>query len=73
MRLHGPLSPLPALLAVLAIAGSSAAAGSDSRAGLRLNELQVIGTHNSYRRETSEREQHAYDASSACRATTTRS
>lgn len=39
--------------------------GGDSesrRSGLRLNELQVIGTHNSYHRETSEREQDAYDA-----------
>ncbi|MEA2244878.1 MAG: hypothetical protein QOD24_4434 [Solirubrobacteraceae bacterium] len=62
MRLLGSLSPLPSLLAVLAIAGTSAAAGSEGRAGLRLNELQVIGTHNSYHRETSEREQDAYDA-----------
>jgi hypothetical protein len=62
MRLLGPLSPLPGLLVVLAIAGTSAPAGSEGRAGLRLNELQVVGTHNSYHRETSEREQDAYDA-----------
>jgi hypothetical protein len=71
MRLLGPLSPLPGLLAVLAIAGTSAA-GSEGHTGLRLNELQVIGTHNSYHRETSEREQDAYDALISRPATTTR-
>ena len=60
MRL--PLSALPGLFVVLAIAGTSAPSGSEGRAGLRLNELQVIGTHNSYHRETSEPERDVYDA-----------
>jgi hypothetical protein len=53
------------LLFVLMIASGSAAADSRARdggGGVRINELQVVGTHNSYKREISEREQAAYDA-----------
>ncbi|MDQ3630368.1 MAG: phosphatidylinositol-specific phospholipase C1-like protein [Actinomycetota bacterium] len=55
---------LPVVLGLLAALGPAAgSAQADSRgAGVRLNELQVIGTHNSYKRETSEREQDEYDA-----------
>jgi len=56
------------LLAVLGslIAWTALGAGVQAQArgggSVRLNELQVIGTHNSYHREISEREQAAYDA-----------
>jgi len=50
------------LLLVLTVLGASAAAQTAHGAGLRVNELQVVGTHNSYHREISEREQAAYDA-----------
>jgi len=50
------------LLLVLTLLGGSAAAETAHGAGLRVNELQVVGTHNSYHREISEREQAAYDA-----------
>jgi hypothetical protein len=50
-----------AALATLAVlpAAPAAAQGGD---GVRMNELQIIGTHNSYKREISEAEQAAYDA-----------
>jgi len=57
------LSAGPVLLAALAVISASAQA--QPRAGdgaVRINELQVIGTHNSYHREISEPEQSAYDA-----------
>jgi len=50
------------LLLVLTVLGAGAAAQTAHGAGLRVNELQVVGTHNSYHREISEREQAAYDA-----------
>jgi len=50
------------LLFVLTIAGSSARAEQRRGGGVRVNEVQVIGTHNSYHREISEREQAAYEA-----------
>ena len=49
----------PAVAALLAAAAAPASADSDDR--VRMNELQVIGTHNSYKREISEAEQDAYD------------
>jgi hypothetical protein len=55
------LSGLLALMAVLGAPGASAQAPSATGAVVRLNELQVIGTHNSYHREISEREQAAYE------------
>jgi len=61
------------LLLVLTLLGGSAAAETAHGAGLRVNELQVVGTHNSYHREISEREQAAYDAAIRPPATTTRS
>jgi len=57
------LSAVLGLLAVLAAVSSTAQARPQPvRGEVRLNELQVIGTHNSYHREISEREQAAYDA-----------
>jgi hypothetical protein len=47
-----------AALALVAVAGASPPVGTGS---VRLNELQAIGTHNSYKRETSEAEQAEYD------------
>ena len=50
--------------AVTALIGASAAAAAPpaGKGPVRINELQVIGTHNSYKREISEREQAAYEA-----------
>ncbi len=49
-------------LAVAAVAAAVAAAPAPAQqGGVRLNELQVIGTHNSYKREVPEAEQGAYD------------
>jgi hypothetical protein len=57
------LSAVLGLLALMALGGSSSLADSQrSRGTVRVNELQVIGTHNSYHREISKREQAAYDA-----------
>jgi hypothetical protein len=55
---------LPALaLTALALAvAASAAAGAPSTRQLRMNEIQVIGTHNSYHRELSPAERAAHDA-----------
>ena len=45
------------------LSASPAAAQSPAGTGpVRMNELQVIGTHNSYKREISEAEQSAYEA-----------
>jgi hypothetical protein len=55
---------LAAALATLAAAPSHAAAGAPGRgpdARVRMNELQTIGTHNSYKRELSPREEAAFD------------
>ncbi|MEA2273532.1 MAG: hypothetical protein QOI98_2240 [Solirubrobacteraceae bacterium] len=57
------LSAVLGLLALMALGGSSSLADSQRPHGtVRVNELQVIGTHNSYHREISKREQAAYDA-----------
>jgi Phosphoinositide phospholipase C, Ca2+-dependent len=59
-----PRSVVVALIAagVLAVAGAAASAGTPAGKGpVRMNELQAIGTHNSYKRETSEAEQAEYD------------
>ncbi|MDQ3722698.1 MAG: phosphatidylinositol-specific phospholipase C1-like protein [Actinomycetota bacterium] len=50
------------LLCLLTLVGSSAAASASHGGSVRVNELQVVGTHNSYHREISEREQTAYEA-----------
>jgi hypothetical protein len=47
------------LLGLLVAAPPAVANGGGS---VRMNELQVIGTHNSYKREISEAEQHTYEA-----------
>jgi Phosphoinositide phospholipase C, Ca2+-dependent len=50
-------------LAVAAFVAGLADASPPSGAGtVRLNEIQAIGTHNSYKRETSEAEQAEYDS-----------
>ena len=49
------------LLFVATLANSSTAADTSRGGDVRVNQLQVIGTHNSYHREVSEREQAAYD------------
>jgi hypothetical protein len=61
MRRRSLSIALGLLAATAGLAGTAQAAvrGNDE---LRLNELQVIGTHNSYHREISEREQAAYEA-----------
>jgi hypothetical protein len=58
-----PTAVLAALAAcALALAAAAASAGPPAGKGpVRLNELQSIGTHNSYKRETSEPEQAEYD------------
>ena len=43
-------------------AGSAAAASPAASGPVRMNEVQVVGTHNSYKREISEAEQAAYEA-----------
>jgi len=54
------LSVVLGLLATMAVV-STAQADSRGPNGVRINELQVIGTHNSYHREISEREQAVYE------------
>jgi hypothetical protein len=50
-------------VAALALAGAPAPAdGQRAKRALRMNELQVIGTHNSYHRELSKTERAAHDA-----------
>jgi Phosphoinositide phospholipase C, Ca2+-dependent len=53
---------LSALGAALAAASPAAAAPPAGGGPVRMNELQVIGTHNSYKREISEAEQAVYEA-----------
>lgn len=50
------------LCLAVALAPAVAAAPAAAAKGPRVNELQVVGTHNSYKRETTEREQDLYDA-----------
>ncbi len=47
---------------MLAALSTSSPARTRDGAGIRIDELQVVGTHNSYHRETSPSEQAAYDA-----------
>jgi Phosphoinositide phospholipase C, Ca2+-dependent len=54
--------PAFALTALALAAAASAAAGAPSTRPLRMNEIQVIGTHNSYHRELSPAERAAHDA-----------
>jgi len=52
---------LAALAAVLAAAALAPAAAGKAKRPVRMNDIQVIGTHNSYHREITEPEQDAYD------------
>jgi Phosphoinositide phospholipase C, Ca2+-dependent len=63
--LHRRRSVLIAVFAAALLTVTAAAASSGRPSGKgseRLNELQAIGTHNSYKREISEAEQAEYDA-----------
>src|SRR5215207_10732704 len=51
-----------ALAACAAAPGLSAANGRGAPHSLRMNEIQVIGTHNSYHRELTKAERAAHDA-----------
>ncbi len=57
-------TPLTVALAAAVAAGPGPAAGNGgaSQEPLRMNEIQVIGTHNSYHRELSKAERAAHDA-----------
>jgi hypothetical protein len=48
-------------LALVALAGSAAASTAAGAAPLRMNQIQTIGTHNSYHRELSKAERAAHD------------
>jgi Phosphoinositide phospholipase C, Ca2+-dependent len=50
------------LLTAAVAAGSAAAKPHAGSGSVRMNEVQVIGTHNSYKREISEAEQDIYEA-----------
>jgi hypothetical protein len=50
-----------ALVVAATVTALAAAPAHAQQGGVRLNELQVIGTHNSYKREVSEAEQGVYD------------
>jgi Phosphoinositide phospholipase C, Ca2+-dependent len=63
--MRASLSALTLALAVVAVApapGPAAANGEPAKRPLRMNQLQVIGTHNSYHRELSPAERAAHDA-----------
>lgn len=62
MRRRPVLPVVLGFLIALATAAPSGQADFRAGAGVRLNELQVIGTHNSYHREISRREQAVYEA-----------
>jgi Phosphoinositide phospholipase C, Ca2+-dependent len=49
-------------VAVVAAPGPAAGNGAPAKRPLRMNEIQVIGTHNSYHRELSPAERAAHDA-----------
>lgn len=56
------LAPCLAVALAATLAVTAAPAAAQPRGGpVRMNELQVLGTHNSYKRETSRAEQTAYD------------
>jgi len=59
--LSAVLAALAAALIAAAVATSATAAPRAGQGSVRMNELQVIGTHNSYKRELAETEQAAYD------------
>jgi hypothetical protein len=63
-RARAPLA-LTLSLAIVILAGEPGPAAANGAAGkrpLRMNEVQVIGTHNSYHRELSKAERGAHDA-----------
>jgi hypothetical protein len=62
VRVRSAVSAAAALALLLAAAAPALAAPPAGRGHVRMNELQVIGTHNSYKREISEAEQAAYEA-----------
>ena len=56
------MAPRPSAAPVVAIAIAALLCASTAQASpVRMNELQVVGTHNSYHREISPVEQHAYE------------
>jgi hypothetical protein len=62
LRRPPSLTLAAALALVLAVAAGAASMRAPAGKGpVRLNEVQAIGTHNSYKRELSEAEQAAYD------------
>lgn len=56
------LAPVFAALTAVSLPGLAAANGRGAKPSLRMNEIQVIGTHNSYHRELSKPEHAAFDA-----------
>jgi Phosphoinositide phospholipase C, Ca2+-dependent len=56
------LTPVLAAVALAATPGPAAGNGESTKRPLRMNEIQVIGTHNSYHRELSKAERAAHDA-----------
>ncbi len=56
-----PFRRLALLLAFVVAVTVAPAAAEAERGPVRMNEVQVLGTHNSYKRETSPAEQTAYD------------
>jgi hypothetical protein len=56
------LAALAAALAAAVTATSTTGGPPAGKGPVRMNEIQVIGTHNSYKRELSETEQATYDA-----------
>jgi Phosphoinositide phospholipase C, Ca2+-dependent len=57
-----PALALAVVAVVVAAAGPAAGNGAPAKRPLRMNEIQVIGTHNSYHRELSPAERAAHDA-----------
>lgn len=57
-----PLTLALAAAVLAAAPGPATGNGETSRSSLRMNEIQVIGTHNSYHRELSKAERAAHDA-----------
>ena len=62
MKLRRVILVALSVLGAAAAAEPAAAAPPAGSGPVRMNELQVIGTHNSYKREISEAEQAAYEA-----------
>jgi Phosphoinositide phospholipase C, Ca2+-dependent len=61
-RAFTTLAVVLAALTGASLPGPAAANGRGGKASLRMNEIQVIGTHNSYHRELSKPEHAAFDA-----------